>query len=567
MVDFRSALNKQLIVFDGAMGTMIQRHGLKPGQMPETFNVLCPDVVKGIHREYIQAGADVITTNTFGANELKLKGTGYTVEQVISRAVDLARQVAGDRWVALDIGPIGQLMEPMGTLSFEEAYNMYARQVRAGAQAGTDLILIETIGDLYEAKAAILAAKENSHLPVICTMTFEQSGRTLMGADPKTAVVVLEGLGVDALGVNCSLGPEELLPIVKQILSYAAVPVLVQPNAGLPEMVNGQVVYPMKPELFERYASVMVQLGVRMIGGCCGTTPDFIRAVRKAVNRLAPVYTSVDRTAAVASGSRTVVLDQGVRIIGGRINARHNEDIMRALMSNGFGDLLSEAIDQRGRGADILAVDVGLPDTLEGKIAEHELLPGVIREIQAVVNLPLEISSSCPAALEAGMRAYNGKPLVRWTARETASMEPLLPLVKKYGACILVSAAGKNGSPDNAVEGFKAAEDIVGFVQSYGVPKEDIIVDCGVPYKADRLGENMEAIEMIRLVKNKLGLKTALSIERAFAGLSHRYDEPVVSTFLVMALANGLDVLVSESMSSYLMETVNAFRSLTIRGE
>jgi 5-methyltetrahydrofolate--homocysteine methyltransferase len=288
-MEFREALNNGFIVFDGAMGTMIQRRGLKPGQLPETFNILHPEVIEGIHREYIKAGADVVTTNTFGANEMKLKGTGYSAEQIAGKAVELARKAAGDKWVALDMGPIGQLMEPMGTLTFDRAYELYATQVRAGAGAGADLILIETIGDLHEAKAAVLAAKENSSLPVICTLTFEQHGRTLIGTDPKTAVVVLEGLGVDALGVNCSLGPKELMPIVKQFISYASVPVLVQPNAGLPKIVDGQAVYPMEPDTFYHYASMMIKSGVRLLGGCCGTSPDFIKAIRKAVGRVTPL--------------------------------------------------------------------------------------------------------------------------------------------------------------------------------------------------------------------------------------------------------------------------------------
>ena len=559
---FKSALDKHLIVFDGAMGTMIQRHGLKPGQPPEIFNMLYPELIEGIHKEYIQAGADVITTNTLGANELKLKDTGYTVEQVVTRAVELARKAAGNKWVALDIGPIGQFMEPMGTLSFDRVYQMYARQVRAGAQAGADLILIETIGDLYEAKAAVLAAKENSSLPVVCTLTFERNGRTLMGTDPLTAVVVLESLGVDALGANCSLGPEELLPIVKQILAYASVPVLVQPNAGLPKIVNGQTVYPAKPDVFQRYTSIMIQQGVRLVGCCCGTTPDYIKAVRKTVDDLAPVYAPVDKLTAVSSGSRTVVLGDGIKIIGGRINARLNEDIAHAIKSSSFGDLVSEAIDQRSQGADILAVNVQLPDITEGKMHERETLPGVIREVQAVVNLPLEINSSCPDALEAGMRVYNGKPLVRWPVREPASLESLLPLVKKYGACMVVSAMDEDGIPVNAGERLKDIEDIVHYIQSYGISKEDMVVDCGST-RIETCPECMEAIKTVRLVKNELGLKTSLSVERITAGLSHRGKDSVVNTFLAMALAAGLDIPVLDSLPAYLVETVNAFRALT----
>lgn len=555
-MDFRSELKRRLIVFDGAMGTMVQLYGLKPGQPPETFNMLHSEVIEGIHRQYIEAGADVVTTNTFGANELKLKGTGYTVEQVIRQAVVLARRAAGNKWVALDMGPTGQLMEPMGTLSFEQAYELYARQVKAGVQAGADLILIETLGDLYEAKAAVLAAKENSSLPVICTLTFDQSGRTLTGADPLTAVVVLQSLGVDALGVNCSLGPEGLLPIVKQFISYASLPVLVQPNAGLPRMVDGQAVYPMTPELFQHHISIMIQMGVRLVGGCCGTTPDFIRAVRKAVDGLAPVDVAIKRFTAVASGSRTVILGQGVSTIGGRINAGYNESTGKTLSDNNLGDIVSEAIGQKSQGADMLAVDAGVSN-----VDERENMLNLIREIQAVVNLPLEINSLNVDVLEAGMRIYSGRPLVRGVSAEQASMESIFPVVKKYGACVVGITMDEKGVPLDAKGRLKMAEKLMRAAELYGIPREDMIIDCTVPDTSGYPSGAMQALEAVRLVKNELGLKTTLDIRKVCS--AQLDNDIVVSTYLAMALACGLDAPVIDPAHARIMETIRAFRLLS----
>jgi len=556
LMDFRTELKRRLIVFDGAMGTMIQRYGLKPGQPPETFNILHPEIIEEIHRKYIEAGADVITTNTFGANELKLKGTGYTVEQVISQAVALARRAAGSRWVALDMGPIGQLMEPMGPLSFEQAYELYARQVKAGVQAGVDLILIETLGDLYEAKAAVLAAKENSSLPVICTLTFDQSGRTLTGTDPLTAVVVLEGLGVDALGVNCSLGPEGLLPIVKEFLSYSSIPVLVQPNAGLPQMVDGRAVYPLTPEVFQRHILTMVQMGVRLVGGCCGTTPDFIRAIRQAVDGLTPAVVPAKKFTAVASGSKAVILDQGVKLIGGRINARFNESIARAIQSNNMGDVVSEAIAQRSQGADMLAIDVAIPE-----IDEKEAMLNLVREIQAVVNLPLELDSLRADVLEAAMRLYNGKPLVRGVSAEQAVMDSVFPAVAKYGPCVVGYTRDEKGTPVDAKDRLKMAERIVSAAESYGVPKENVIIDCTVADVVARPSEAMEALKAIRLIKDELGLVTTLDIREVCRGWPN--DDSVGSTYLAMALAYGLDAPVVDPGDARTVETVKAFRLLS----
>lgn len=557
-MDFRTELKRRLIVFDGAMGTMVQRYGLPPGQPPETFNILHPDIIEDIHRQYIEAGADVITTNTFGANEFKLRDTGYTVEQVITQAVVLARRAAGSKWVALDMGPIGQLMEPMGPLSFERAYELYARQVRAGVQAGVDLILIETLGDLREAKAAVLAAKENSSLPVICTLTFDQRGRTFTGADPLTAVVVLEGLGVDALGVNCSLGPEGLMPIVKEFISYSSLPVLVQPNAGLPQIVDGRAVYPLTPEVFQRHIQTMVRMGVRIVGGCCGTTPDFIKAIRQAVKDLTPIAVSPKRFTAVASGSKTVVFGQDVKLIGGSINARFNEGIARAIKDNAVGDIVSQAIVQRSQGADVLAMDVAVPE-----MDEKEVMLNLVREVQAVVNLPLELDSSRADVLEAALRLYNGKPLVRGVSAEQSVMDAVFQAVAKYGACVVGYTRDEDGTPADARGRLKLAERIVRAAEAYGIPKEDVIIDCTMADVAPPSWEAMEALKAIKLIKDELGLVTTLDMRRVYRNWPN--DDSVGSTYLAMALAYGLDAPVVDLEDGRTMETVKAFRLLSCK--
>lgn len=555
-MDFRTELKRRLIVFDGAMGTMVQRHGLPPGQPPEIFNIIHPEVIEDIHRQYIEAGADVITTNTFGANDLKLKGTGYTVEQVITQAVALARRAAGNKWVALDMGPIGQLMEPMGPLSFGEAYELYARQVKAGVKAGVDLILIETLSDLYEAKAAVLAVKENSSLPVICTLTFDQTGRTLTGADPLTAVVVLESLGVDALGVNCSLGPEGLLPIVEEFTSYSSLPVLVQPNAGLPQVVEGRAVYPLTPEVFQRHIMTMVQMGVRLVGGCCGTTPDFIRVIKRAVEGLTPAAVSAKGFTAVASGSKAVILGQGVKIIGGRVRASYNKNIARAIQSKELGDVVSEAIIQRRQGADILAVDAAIPG-----VDEKEAMLNLVREIQAVVNLPLELSSTSTDVLEASMRIYNGKPLVRGVSSEQAVMDSIFPTVAKYGACVVGCTRNEEGTPIDARSRVKMAERIVSVAESYGIQKENIIIDCTMADVADHPLKAMETLKAVELIKKELGLITTMDIQ-GVCEVWHG-NESIGSTYLAMALAYGLDIPAVDLGDARIVETIKAFRFLS----
>lgn len=555
-MELRDSLKEKFILLDGAMGTMLQKEGLKGGELPEIYNIMHPEVVMKIHKAYAEAGADIITTNTFGANELKLKNTKYTVEEIITAAVNLAKKASGNKLVALDVGPIGQLLYPMGMLSFNEAYEIFARQIRAGVKSGADLILIETLSDLYEAKAAVLAAKENSNLPVFCTMTFQDDGRTLTGANPLTVVNVLQGLGVDALGINCSLGPRELMPIVTELVKYSKVPVIVQPNAGLPKMMNGETYFDVKPEEFTTYVNAMAQLGVNIFGGCCGTTPEFIKSIKKALNGISPVKRQVKSITAVSSYANTVVLGEDVVIIGERINPTGKKKFKEALRNNDIDYIINEAIDQKEAGAHILDVNVGLPE-----IDEKEMMIKAVEEIQSIVNLPLQIDSVTPEVIEAAVRIYNGKPIINSVNGKTSSMEKIFPIAKKYGACVVGLTLDEKGIPEKAEERFAIAEKIIKKAEEYSIAKEDIIIDCLTLTASAQQSEVLETIKAVSMVKEKLGVKTTLGVSNVSFGLPSRAI--LNSTFLTMVLSHGLDAPIINPLSEEMIKAIKAFRVLS----
>ncbi|WP_253199386.1 homocysteine S-methyltransferase family protein [Clostridium tagluense] len=549
-IDFNNFL-----LFDGAMGTMLQKYGLKRGELPESYNILHPEIIEKIHREYLSSGCDVITTNTFGANSFKLKNTQYTVKELVSSAVKIARKVAGDNLVALDIGPIGQLMEPHGILSFDSAYATFAEQIKIGAREGADIILIETMTDIYEAKAAILAAKENSTLKVICTMSYQSDGRTLTGTDPITMVNVLQALGVDAIGLNCSLGPNEMLPIVSEILKYSRVPVIVQPNAGLPRLKNGQTVFDVDGHEFAEYAKLMAEMGVTILGGCCGTTSDHIKAIKAELKNLKPTHRNVQKITAVSSSSLTVVLGEEVKIIGERINPTGKKKLKEALKNNNMDYILEEAINQRDAGADILDVNVGLPE-----IDELEVMKKTIKELQSVVNLPLQIDSVRRDVIEAAVRIYNGKPLINSVNGKEDVMDSIFPIVKKYGACVIGLTLDDSGIPSKAEDRLKIAEKIVQRAEAYGIDRADIIIDCLVLTASAQQSEVRETIRAVELVKSTLGVKTTLGVSNVSFGLPKR--ELLNRTLLAAALTAGLDAPILNPLSNDMMSTINAFNVL-----
>lgn len=558
-VEIKDILSRKFIFFDGAMGTMLQNSGLKAGEIPELYNILHPEIIRDIHEKYIKAGADIITTNTFGANELKLKETGYSVEEVISKAVEIAKEAKKDdnnKYVALDIGPTGQLLEPIGTLKFEKAYEIFKRQVKAGVEAGCDLILIETISDLYEAKAAVLAAKENSDLPVFCTMTFGEDGRTFTGTDPLTMVMVLQGLGVDALGLNCSLGPKEMLPTVEKILEYASIPVMVQPNAGLPRIENGETVYDITPEEFAYYIKSMAEKGVAILGGCCGTNDEFIKIVIEELHELKPLEIKHKDITGVCSSSKTVILGAGAKVIGERINPTGKKKFKEALRDNNLDYILTEAINQQEAGADILDVNVGLPE-----IDEEEVMVKVIKEIQSIINLPLQIDSSSAEVIEAAARIYNGKPIINSVNGKREVMEEIFPIAKKYGACVVGLTLDERGIPAKAEERVEIAERIINTAKEYGIKKEDILIDCLVLTVSAQQEEVIETIKAVRMVKEKFGVKTLLGVSNVSFGLPNR--GLLNKTFLAMALSQGLDAPILNPNNKEVMDTINAFKVLS----
>lgn len=542
----------KFLLFDGAMGTMLQNAGLKTGELPETYNITNPDIIRGIHKEYVDAGADVITTNTFQANELKLKDCEYSVEEIIESGVKLAKE-SGAKHVALDIGPLGQLMEPMGTVSFEMAYDVFKRQVIAGEKAGADIVLIETISDIYEAKAAVLAVKENSNLPVFCTLTYQEDGRTFVGTDPMTGTIVLDGLGVDAHGVNCSLGPKELKPIIDEVLKYAKAPVMIQPNAGLPKIKDGETYYDISPEEFTEFLELIAKGGAVVFGGCCGTTPNFIREMRSMLDSLTPVKTTPIVMTAATSGSKTVIFDDVTTVIGEKINPTGKKKLKEALRTNNMDYIIGEAIDQTNAGADMLDINAGLPE-----IDESEMIKKVIREVQGVVNLPLQVDSSSIDAIEAGVRIYNGKPMINSVNGKKEAMEKIFPIVQKYGALILGLALDERGIPETAEERLEIARKIVNTAATYGIPKEDVLIDCLVLTASAQQAQVKETLKAIRLVKQELGVKTVLGVSNVSFGLPNR--ELINSNFLAAAFGAGLDAPIVNPMSQPMMDTVNTFR-------
>lgn len=538
------------LLIDGAMGTMLQQNGLPVGMEPELFNLSHPEVLTAIHQEYVAAGADVITANTFQANRYKLPQE--QLPEIIQQAIKLA-QAAAPRYVAYDMGPIGQMMAPMGTLTFDAAYEAFKEQAVLAERAGADLVILETMSDLLETKAAVLAIKENTSLPIIATMTFQGDGRTFVGTDPVTATLTLQALGVAALGVNCSLGPAELLPTVAEICRYAKVPVAVQANAGLPEMEDGQTVYRISISEYTEAVAAMLDLGVSVVGGCCGTTPAFTQALRKMLNNRQPVALMPQRVTAVTSGMQTVVLNGKLSLIGERLNPTGKKRLKEAIRQKDFGYILKEAIDQVNAGADLLDVNVGLPE-----IDEAEMMVAAVQQLQEVVNLPLQIDSSDVRAIEAGARVYNGRPLINSVNGEPEVMEKIFPIVKKYGALVLGLALDKDGIPATAAGRLAVARRIVETAASYGIPKEDVLIDPLVLTASAQQDQVQVTIDTLKLLKDQLGVCTVAGVSNVSFGLPNR---PLLnSTFLAACVGAGLDAPIINPLSEMMMTTVHALR-------
>lgn len=555
-MNVREYIKDNILVFDGAMGTMLQNSGLKLGEYPEIFNITHKEEIIKIHKNYINAGAKVITTNTFGANELKLKNTKFSVEEIIKSGVDLAKKARGNKdcYIALDIGPIGELLEPMGTLNFEKAIDIFKRQIKIGEQSGADLILIETMTDLYEMKAAIIAAKESCSLPIFATMTFEEDGRTFTGCLPESMAITLEGLGVDAIGVNCSLGPKELKGIVEKIINNTNLPVIVQPNAGLPNMIKGKARYDINEEEFANFIRELVELGVSIIGGCCGTTPRFIEEISKIAISNHKINRKKIIKYAVTSPFKVVEIDE-VRVVGERINPTGKKRFKKAIIDRDMDYILKQAIEQIEGGAEILDVNVGLPE-----IDEEALMESTIKELQSIIDVPLQIDSAKKNVIESALRVYNGKPIVNSVNGEDEVLDSILPLVKKYGASVVGLTLDNNGIPKDYESRFKIAEKIVDRAVEYGIKKEDVYIDCLALTVSAQQEEVMDTLKALKIVKERLGVKTILGVSNISFGLPNR--DIINETFLALALGAGLDLPIINPNKEGMMNVINSFKVL-----
>jgi 5-methyltetrahydrofolate--homocysteine methyltransferase len=531
---------------------MLQANGLEMGGVPEMLNFTHPELITGVHRAYVEAGAQTVYTNTFGANRLKMARTGKSVQEIITTAIANARAACNpDTLVALDIGPIGHLLEPTGTLKFEEAYDIFREQIEAGAEA--DLYIFETMTDLLEVRAGVLAAREHGgNKPIFVTMSFEESGRTFTGCEIPAMALTLEGLGVDAIGVNCSLGPEELVPIVQELCRWTTLPVIVKPNAGLPDPVTNT--YHFTAERFAQSIVPFVEMGAVIFGGCCGTTPEHIRAAAEKLATLTPVRRQVSIPSAVCTANRTVVIDQP-RIIGERINPTGKKRFKQALLEHDTDYILGQAIQQINAGADILDVNVGLPE-----IDEPEMMVSAVKAIQGITDTPLQLDTTDPVALEAGLRLYNGKPIVNSVNGEEESLATVLPLVKKYGAAVVGLTLDKGGIPKTAEGRFAIARRILDRALALGIRREDVYIDClTLTASAEQEGV-METLNALHRVKTELGLHTVLGVSNISFGLPSR--ELVTRNFLTMALYAGLDLPIINPNTESMTAAVRTYKLL-----
>ena len=554
-MDLKNLLNKKVIVFDGAMGTMLQREGLVGGEIPDIYNMENPDIVKKIQKSYIDAGADIITTNTFSSNSFKLKDTPYSVDEVINAAVNIIKDIRNDQLIALGISSTGKLLEPIGTLTFEQAYNTFKEQVIAGYKAGADLILLETFTDLQETRAAILACKENSNLPVFCTMTFQDNGRTLTGTDPKTFVNVAQDLGIDVLGVNCSLGPKEIAPIVEEILEYSLLPVMIQPNAGLPVLENNETVFKLTKEEYVDQLKPLMNQGVAVVGSCCGSDPTFTKLICETFSRKSVAYRNVKRKTVACSSTKSVFIDGRIKIIGERINPTGKKNIKEALKENRLEYIVNEAISQSDAGADILDINIGLPG-----IDEKAVMLNILKELDGVVNTPLQIDSSKTEVLEAACRVYNGKAIINSVNGKQEIMDAVFPIAKKYGASLVVLTLDENGIPSTCEERFKIAEKIIKEAKKYEIGEERLLIDNLVLTASAQQEGVLETLKGITKIKENYNVRTTLGASNVSFGLPDRHL--LNKTFLIMALSYGLDAPITDPTIEGIVEHIKAFEVL-----
>ena len=561
-MNFQSFLNEHIVILDGGMGTLLQAQGLGAGEAPEGWNLTHPDAVTAIHRAYYEAGSHVVSTNTFGANGLKYGAE--ELEAIVAAAVANARaaQVGIDHptYVALDIGPTGKLLKPLGDLDFEDAVDAFAAVVRLGVKYGVDVILIETVNDCYETKAALLAAKENSDLPVLVSGAYGTDGKLMTGASPAAMVVLCEGLGADAVGANCSLGPAQLVGVVKELLKTASIPVLLKPNAGLPRVEEGETVFDVSAADFAEAVVELVKAGVRVVGGCCGTTPDYIRALADKVKDLTPVPVTDKGRTVVSSYTHAVDFADAPLLIGERINPTGKKRFKAALLENDMDYIVNEGISQQEKGVHILDVNVGLPG-----IDEAAVLREAVERLQAVIDLPLQIDTADAAAMEAALRRYNGKPLINSVNGKRESMETVFPLVKKYGGTVIALTLDEEGIPATVEGRIAIARRILDAAATYGIDKKDIVFDTlTMTVSADPEAATV-TLAALKQIREELGCHTSLGVSNVSFGLPCR--EVLNSAFFLMALESGLSAAIMNPHAAGMMQVYYAHRALTNKDE
>ncbi len=567
----REQLGNKLFFFDGGMGTLLQERGLAPGELPETWNLLHPEEIRGIHRAYIEAGSDIVLTNTFGANALKFHADGYSLEETVKRAVQLVKEAASEAgagtgeekestgkrriYTALDIGPTGKLLKPMGDLDFEDAYEAFKEVMVWGEEAGADLIHIETMSDTYELKAAVLAAKENTSLPVFATAIYDERRKLLTGADVPSVIALLEGLRVDALGINCGMGPEQMMPVLEEYVKYSSLPIIVKPNAGLPKQKDGKTFYDVSPEEFAGYMEQIVSMGACLIGGCCGTTPEHIRAaVQRCRNMKISRPAEKDYTI-VSSYGQGVMLGDGSKIIGERINPTGKKKFKQALKEHDLDYILREGIAQQDNGAHILDVNVGLPD-----IDEPAMMKETVQELQSVVNIPLQIDTVDSEAMEQALRIYNGKAMVNSVSGKQESMDKVFPLIRHYGGVVIGLTLDENGIPDDAEGRVQIACRIIEEAAKYGIRKKDIVIDALAMTISSEPDGAKVTLETLRRLRDEVGVKTVLGVSNISFGLPSR---PVINAaFYTMAMMNGLSAGIINPLSEDMMKAWYAYHAL-----
>ena len=555
-------LGKELLFFDGGMGTLLQKEGLQPGELPEIWNIEQSDVIQNIHKSYFKAGSNIVLTNTFGANAIKFHSESYSLREVVEKAVENVRGAAKaafddkkEYYVALDVGPTGKLLKPMGDLAFEDAYDAFKEVMIYGENAGVDLIHIETMSDTYEVKAAVLAAKENTKLPVFATLIFDEKGKLLTGGDVPSVVSLLEGLRVDALGINCGMGPVQMMPILREIAKYTSLPIVVKPNAGLPKQKKGETYYDVSPELFAEALKEIVQNGACVIGGCCGTTPNHISAMVQTCKGMEIIKPSPKTETIVSSYGKAVCFGEEPIIIGERINPTGKSRFKQALKEHDLDYVLKEGITQQEKGAHILDVNVGLPD-----IDEVSMMREVVTELQSVTSLPLQIDTVNIEALDAAMRIYNGKPMVNSVSGKQESMDAVFPLVKKYGGVVVGLTLDENGIPETAEGRVVIAGKILSEAAKYGIDKKDIVIDVLTMTISSEPEGAKVTLDALKQVKERYGVKTVLGVSNISFGLPNR---PIINgNFYTMAMHSGLSAGIINPSSEDMMRSYYSYCAL-----